>query len=102
MTDKTYAEKLKDPRWQKRRLEIFERDDWTCQFEKVICRSRNFDLNTIKGKNEKYLQYLDHFKTFCAGAGMFWFITTPENLIYRLGDKAKDFIVNELTIYLGD
>lgn len=26
----TYAEKLKDPRWQKRRLEIFQRDDWKC------------------------------------------------------------------------
>ena len=28
---KTYAEKLKDPRWQKKRLEIFARDKWTCQ-----------------------------------------------------------------------
>ncbi len=26
----TYAEKLKDPRWQKKRLEILERDKWTC------------------------------------------------------------------------
>ena len=26
-----YAEKLKDPRWQKKRLLIFERDNWTCQ-----------------------------------------------------------------------
>ncbi len=26
-----YAEKLKDPRWQKLRLEVFERDQWTCQ-----------------------------------------------------------------------
>ncbi len=26
-----YSEKLKDPRWQKKRLEIFDRDDWTCQ-----------------------------------------------------------------------
>ena len=26
-----YAEKLKDPRWQKKRLEILERDEWTCQ-----------------------------------------------------------------------
>ena len=26
----SYAEKLKDPRWQRRRLEIFERDGWTC------------------------------------------------------------------------
>ena len=26
-----YSEKLKDPRWQKKRLEIFERDEWACQ-----------------------------------------------------------------------
>ena len=28
----TYAEKLKDPRWQKKRLEILSRDEWTCQY----------------------------------------------------------------------
>ena len=27
----TYGDKLKDPRWQKRRLEILERDEWTCR-----------------------------------------------------------------------
>jgi len=27
----TYSEKLKDPRWQKKRLKIFERDKFTCQ-----------------------------------------------------------------------
>ena len=27
---KTYSEKLKDPRWQKKRLEVLERDAWTC------------------------------------------------------------------------
>jgi 5-methylcytosine-specific restriction endonuclease McrA len=26
-----YSEKLKDPRWQKKRLEIFERDNFACQ-----------------------------------------------------------------------
>ncbi|MCH7826998.1 MAG: HNH endonuclease [Bacteroidetes bacterium] len=26
-----YSDKLKDPRWQKKRLEILSRDDWTCQ-----------------------------------------------------------------------
>lgn len=26
-----YFEKLKDPRWQKKRLQILERDKWTCQ-----------------------------------------------------------------------
>jgi hypothetical protein len=28
---KTYSEKLKDPRWQKKRLEILGRDNFTCQ-----------------------------------------------------------------------
>lgn len=27
-----YAEKLKDPRWQKMRLKIMERDDFACQY----------------------------------------------------------------------
>jgi len=26
----TYAEKLKDPRWQKKRLEVLQRDKFTC------------------------------------------------------------------------
>lgn len=26
-----YSEKLRDPRWQKKRLEILERDNWRCQ-----------------------------------------------------------------------
>ena len=28
--ERTYAEKLRDPRWQRMRLKVFERDDWTC------------------------------------------------------------------------
>jgi len=27
-----YYEKLKDPRWQKKRFEVFERDAWRCRF----------------------------------------------------------------------
>ena len=26
-----YQRLLRDPRWQKRRLQIFQRDQWTCQ-----------------------------------------------------------------------
>jgi hypothetical protein len=37
---KTYSEKLKDPRWQKKRLEIFQRDDFTCTF----CKSKHIEL----------------------------------------------------------
>lgn len=31
MTSQDYAKKLKDPRWQKRRLEIFQLHNFTCQ-----------------------------------------------------------------------
>lgn len=27
----TYAEKLRDPRWQRKRLEVMERDGWKCR-----------------------------------------------------------------------
>ena len=36
-----YSELLKDPRWQKKRLEIFQRDNWTCQH----CLSEDKTLN---------------------------------------------------------
>jgi len=38
---KTYLKKLKDPRWQKKRLEVFERDEWACQ----ICFDTELTLN---------------------------------------------------------
>ncbi len=31
MNKEEYRQKLLDPRWQKKRLQILERDDWTCQ-----------------------------------------------------------------------
>jgi len=31
LAQKKYYEKLKDPRWQKRRLFILERDEWKCR-----------------------------------------------------------------------
>lgn len=37
----TYSDKLKDPRWQKKRLEIFKRDNFTCQ----ICGETTKPLN---------------------------------------------------------
>lgn len=29
--EQTYSEQLKDPKWQKKRLEVLTRDDWTCK-----------------------------------------------------------------------
>jgi hypothetical protein len=38
---KTYAEKLKDPRWQQKRLRILERDEWAC----LACNAANQTLH---------------------------------------------------------
>lgn len=37
----SYAEKLKDPRWQKKRLEIMERDEFTC----LSCGDKDKELH---------------------------------------------------------
>lgn len=37
----TYSDKLKDPRWQKKRLEIMKRDDFTCKY----CGDKTTSLN---------------------------------------------------------
>lgn len=38
---KKYSEKLRDPRWQKKRLQILERDNWQCQ----ICKDTESTLH---------------------------------------------------------
>lgn len=37
----TYADKLKDPRWQKKRLEVFNRDEWKC----IMCKDDTTTLH---------------------------------------------------------
>jgi hypothetical protein len=44
-----YREDLLDPKWQKKRLKIFERDKWTCQF----CGSKK---KTLAVHHKKYLK----------------------------------------------
>lgn len=41
MKQDNYSEQLKDPRWQKKRLEILQRDDFTCQ----ICGHKDKTLH---------------------------------------------------------
>lgn len=41
MEKKTYSEKLRDPRWQKKRLEVMQRDGFSCQ----SCQDTETTLN---------------------------------------------------------
>ena len=48
---KTYGEKLRDPRWQRKRLEIMNRDKFRC----TICNSSSSELHVHHGYYERNL-----------------------------------------------
>lgn len=62
---KKYSENLKDPRWQKLRLKIFERDKWMCQ----ICGANDLPLNVhhryYKSDKEPWDYPIDSLVTLC-------------------------------------
>lgn len=45
----TYSEKLRDPRWQKKRLECLERGQWTCE----DCGNKEKTLHVHHGRYDK-------------------------------------------------
>lgn len=59
----SYLDKLKDPRWQKKRLEILNRDEWTCTF----CDAKDTTLNVhhISYFNEPWDAPNTHLITLC-------------------------------------
>lgn len=60
-----YKEKLKDPRWQRKRLEIFQRDDWRCK----RCGDTKSELNVHHKRYKRGYEpweYADHYlETLC-------------------------------------
>jgi len=60
----TYSQKLRDPRWQKKRLQILERDDWTCQ----SCQSTTKNLQVhhlIYAKRDPWDYEDQAYQTLC-------------------------------------
>jgi hypothetical protein len=65
MEKKSYSEKLRDPRWQKMRLEVFNRDSFKCKH----CFAADKTLHVhhliyLKGK-EPWESDLSHLITLC-------------------------------------
>lgn len=65
MANLTYSKKLKNPAWQKKRLEILNRDEWTC----LLCYDKKTELHIhhqeyIKGK-EPWEYENSNFKSYC-------------------------------------
>lgn len=91
-----YSEKLFNPRWQKVRLEVFERDEWTCR-----CCQDNENTLTVHhlsyspGK-EPWDYPLDNFLTLCKTCHENEFEIRPDyekmllNIIKQKGFMADD------------
>lgn len=84
----TYAQKLRDPRWQKKRLQILERDKWAC----CICHSttRNLQVHHLFYARLEPWQYPDHaYQTLCEQC-------------HKERQDEVDGMVDELRVCLGD
>lgn len=59
----TYQEKLKDPRWQKKRLQVFERDNWAC----IKCGGTDVSLHVHHKKyySEPWDAPMEDLETLC-------------------------------------
>jgi hypothetical protein len=98
-----YLEKLKDPRWQKKRLEILERDAWTCQ----VCQNTENTLHVHHCWYENDIEPWDYpgecFVTLCEpcheaepkGVSLTW-------IQRKLGGCGKVAIDTEILIQLFD
>lgn len=61
----TYAEKLKDPRWQKRRLEVLEAAGWKCQACKATDKTLHVHHNFYRTRTHPW-DYPNHaFLALC-------------------------------------
>lgn len=59
----TYLEKLKDPRWQKKRLQILERDDFTCRYCKDT--EKTLHVHHMIYAKAPWLTDNEHLLTLC-------------------------------------
>jgi hypothetical protein len=88
-TNQTYSEKLKSPLWQMKRLEIFQRDNWTC----VSCnRHCPTHLLTMHVHHIKYLPNLEpweydnsYLATYCE---------LCHNTEHLIGDQINESLVD--------
>lgn len=64
-----YSEKLRDTRWQKKRLEVFQRDEFRC----TLCQSKQKTLHVhhLKYNADPWDAEIDDLKTLCENCHLF-------------------------------
>jgi len=60
----TYSQKLKDPRWQKKRLQILERDGWQCK--ECLSKEKSLQVHHVVYRKIDPWNYPDYlYQTLC-------------------------------------
>lgn len=83
---KNYAEKLKDPRWQKKRLEILNRDEFTCQ----LCLDSDSSLHVHHCRyqwGKSPWEYPDS-----------WLMTVCESCHENLSTRPGEFLIGKIKV----
>lgn len=102
-----YYEKLKDPRWQKLRLQVFERDEWTCQ----DCKTKE-NMLTVHHKwygtdMEPWDYPFDALITLCQSChneereAINWSVYQATHMLKVIGFTANDFLSLSHAIGVG-
>lgn len=104
----TYKDKLRNPKWQKKRLEVLNRDQFTC----CLCGDKDTELHVHHKKytGEPWEAELSDLKTVCKDCHKVIHDHKIDNLehpfkIYKTSDEAtgEDYLVyvgvDEVTIY---
>ncbi len=80
-----YSEKLRDPRWQKKRLEILKRDKFSC----TLCRDKETTLHVHHKKytgnpwdapNEDLVTHCEHCHSFTESVKSKWEIFSVKKI----------------------
>ena len=95
-----YSDKLKNPLWQKKRLKIFERDNWKCLF--CWSRERTLVVHHLYYLEVEPWEYPDEaFLTLCIDCHDFIGISIPEEQLAEVIEFFRAFnkIRSQLALY---
>jgi 5-methylcytosine-specific restriction endonuclease McrA len=84
----TYSEKLRDPRWQRKRLEILQRDNWAC----LSCgtKTKSLQVHHVAYRKIEPWDYPDDlYQTLCEDC-------------HKLRGQITDKIVDDLRVDLKE
>ena len=92
---KSYGEKLKDPRWQKKRLEILERDGWEC----TNCGTKDVELHVhhLKYNGNPWDAKNEDLQTLCKDCHAI--AKGSVEIINDITDMIMQFSLKELSIF---